>query len=212
MKAFLALVRLSLLEMFNAIAGRGSRKQAVSAGLALTILTLLCLMLSFTYSASLSVGLKAVGALDLLPGLMSVLALLMAFLLTVFAAGGMLFGGKDNDIILALPVSDYAVLLSRMLAVYLENLLIAGFVLLPMAAVYVYSGGPAGAAAENRHGIPPCRDAARVVATHTAGGAGGICCDLAVCPGPPQCPVRQRRVSGVFAADPGRFFPDGQSV
>ena len=147
MKAFLALVRLSLLEMFNAIAGRGSRKQAVSAGLALTILTFLCLMLSFTYSASLSVGLKAVGALDLLPGLMSVLALLMAFLLTVFAAGGMLFGGKDNDIILALPVSDYAVLLSRMLAVYLENLLITGFVLLPMAAVYVYSGGPAGVAA-----------------------------------------------------------------
>lgn len=147
MKAFAALVRLSLLEMFDAIAGRGSRKQAVSAGLALGILTMLCLVLSVSYSVSLALGLRAVEALDLLPGLMSVLALVIAFLLTVFAAGGMLFGGKDNDIILSLPVSDYAVLLSRMLAVYLENLFITVLVLLPMAAVYACGGGPAGAAA-----------------------------------------------------------------
>ena len=32
MKAFAALVKLSLLEMLNAIAGRGSRRQAASAG------------------------------------------------------------------------------------------------------------------------------------------------------------------------------------
>ena len=111
MKAFAALVKLSLLEMLNAIAGRGSRRQAASAGAALGLVAFLCLMLSFTYSASLAMGLKLFGALDLLPGMMSVLAVLMAFLLTVFAAGGMLFGGKDNDIILSLPVSDYAVLL-----------------------------------------------------------------------------------------------------
>ena len=147
MKAFAALVKLSLLEMLNAVAGRGSRRQAASAGAALALVAFLCLMLSFTYSASLAVGLKLFGALDLLPGMMSVLAVLMAFLLTVFAAGGMLFGGKDNDIILSLPVSDYAVLLCRVLAVYLENLFITILVLLPMALVYLFNGGPAGAAA-----------------------------------------------------------------
>ena len=147
MKAFAALVKLSLLEMLNAIAGRGSRRQAASAGAALGLVAFLCLMLSFTYSASLAMGLKLFGALDLLPGMMSVLAVLMAFLLTVFAAGGMLFGGKDNDIILSLPVSDYAVLLCRVLAVYLENLFITALVLLPMALVYCFNGGPAGAAA-----------------------------------------------------------------
>ena len=147
MKAFAALVKLSLLEMLNAVAGRGSRRQAASAGAALALVAFLCLMLSFTYSASLAVGLKLFDALDLLPGMMSVLAVLMAFLLTVFAAGGMLFGGKDNDIILSLPVSDYAVLLCRVLAVYLENLFITILVLLPMALVYAFNGGPAGAAA-----------------------------------------------------------------
>lgn len=146
MKAFAALVRLSMLEILNAISGRGSRKKAASAGVAMFIVTALCLLLSVTYSGSLAVVLKAVGALDLLPGMMSVLALVMAFLLTVFAAGGMLFGGKDNDIILSLPVSDYAVLLSRMLAVYLENLLITALILLPMAVIDLVTGGPAGAA------------------------------------------------------------------
>ena len=55
----------------------------------------------------------------------------MSLMLTVFAASGFIFGGKDSDFVLALPISAFEVMLSKILALYLENLLISMAMMIP---------------------------------------------------------------------------------
>ena len=56
-------------------------------------------------------------------------------LFTTFAVKGVVFGGKDNDLLLSMPVSSTLLMASRVTAIYLENLLFSAFVLLPAGVV-----------------------------------------------------------------------------
>ena len=79
---------------------------------------------------------------------MALLACVMSLMFTLFAASGLVFGGKDSDIVLALPVPAFTVMLSKILALYLENLVFCGLWMLPTGAAYlVYAGLGAGQAA-----------------------------------------------------------------
>lgn len=51
------------------------------------------------------------------------------------AVKGVVFGGKDNDLLLSMPVSSALLMASRVTAIYLENLLFSAFVLLPAGVV-----------------------------------------------------------------------------
>ena len=131
MKAFRALLRVSMTALLRSISpGRGG------LGLAVGVLALVPLLLSLSLGAALTAALAPLGALDLLPGFLCLMGGLLAFFLTAFGAGGLLFGGKDNDLLLALPIPDWMLLASRLLAVYLENLFLFALTLLPGMVVY----------------------------------------------------------------------------
>lgn len=131
MKAFRALLRVSMTALLRSISpGRGGLALAVG------VLALVPLLLSLSLGAALTAALAPLGALDLLPGFLCLMGGLLAFFLTAFGAGGLLFGGKDNDLLLALPIPDWMLLASRLLAVYLENLFLFALTLLPGMAVY----------------------------------------------------------------------------
>ncbi len=105
----------------------------------------LALYLSGVYSFLLASMLAEVGIVEMVLPLMALMACVMSLMFTLFAASGLVFGGKDSDIVLALPVPAFTVMLSKILALYLENLVFCGLWMLPTGAAYlVYAGLGAG--------------------------------------------------------------------
>jgi hypothetical protein len=128
-----ALVILNLRAMLNALrfTGRGKKGRAATGIGAMVLLGFFGLYLSSTYSFLLSSQLAPLGMIRLVVLIMPVMVVGMGLMFTVFAAQGIIFGGKDNDIMLALPIPPFNLLLARTLALYLENLVFTFFVMLP---------------------------------------------------------------------------------
>lgn len=138
-----------MLRAFSLQSGaRKSKAKAAGGAGALALMAFLALYLSGAYSLLLTQALAALGAPELALALMAVLACVMSLLFTVMAASGLVFGGRDSDLMLTLPVSAFTVVLGKVLALYLENLLFCGLWMLPTGAAYVfYAGLSAGQAA-----------------------------------------------------------------
>lgn len=143
MAKFLSLLKLNFQALLSAMRV-GRKKRSFSGMGALALLAGLSLYVSGVYSAMLAGQLAAVGALPLLLVLMSLVSVLLGFFFSLFAAQGVVFGAKDNDLMLSLPISPFQLMLSRTLALYLENLVSTVFVLLPAGVIYLWYGGPGG--------------------------------------------------------------------
>lgn len=144
MKKFWVLVRLQLRALLSSFRVGGSRKRAASGWAALALMAALCLYVSGVYSFSLGGQLAQMGALDLLLLLMPGMAVMAGMMFTAFAAQGVVFSGRDADLLLSMPVSAFSVLLAKLTALYAENLLFCAFLNLPAGIVRLwYSGGGA---------------------------------------------------------------------
>lgn len=144
MRKFKALLVLNLKAMFYSFRFGRSKKRISGVGAA-AIVAFIGLYISGSYSFLLASQLAPLGMVRLVVLLMPVLVVCMGLMFTVFAAQGVVFGGRDNDLVLSLPVPAFLLLLSRTLALYLENLLFAVFVMVPAGVVYLIYGGPGGA-------------------------------------------------------------------
>lgn len=145
MAKFAALLGVNLKAMLTSFRfGGGKKKRAISGLGALALLAFLALYLSGTYSFLLAGQLAPLGLEKLVILLMPVMAVAMGTLFTVFAAQGVVFGGKDNDLMLSLPVSAFSLMLCRTLALYVENLVFTVFAMLPAGAAYLLNGGVGG--------------------------------------------------------------------
>ena len=142
MKKFLALLKVSVKAMLltSSGVGMGKRRRAVSGVGAVVLIAFLGLYLSGMYSFMLVDVLAPVGMESLVLVFMGLTALFGGLLFTVFAVRGVLFGGKDNDLMLSLPVPASLLVASRMAAIYLENLVFSFFVLLPAGAACFFLG------------------------------------------------------------------------
>ena len=136
MKKFLALLKVSVRSMLLTSAGtRRSKKKAATGAGALVLIAFLGLYMSGMYSAILMGVLAPVHMEALVFLFMGAGALVGGLLFTVFAVKGVVFGGRDNDLLLSMPVSSTALMASRVAAIYLENLLFSFFVLVPAGVV-----------------------------------------------------------------------------
>lgn len=145
MAKFFPLLRVSFHGMLYAmnLSGGGKRKRRSSWAL-LGLATALMLFLSGTYNFSYGSILADVGAVDLLPVLMGMIAVLMCTMFTAMGAQGILFGTKDMDMALSWPVSPFALMLSRMTALYLENLFFIFAWMAPTFGAWLWFGGSGG--------------------------------------------------------------------
>ena len=112
MAKFLSLLKLNFRALLSAMRV-GRKKRSFSGMGALALLAGLSLYVSGVYSAMLAGQLAAVGALPLLLVLMSLVSVLLGFFFSLFAAQGVVFGAKDNDLMLSLPISPFQLMLSR---------------------------------------------------------------------------------------------------
>ena len=136
MKKFLALLKVSVRSMLlTSAGGRRSKAKAATGVGALLLIAFLGLYMSGLYSSLLMHVLAPVHMEALVFIFMGMGALIGGLLFTVFAVKGVVFGGKDNDLLLSMPVSTTALMASRVAAIYLENLLFSFFVLVPAGVV-----------------------------------------------------------------------------
>lgn len=142
MRKFGALLKVSFWGMLYAmnLAG-GNRKRRISGAGVLALAGGLMLMLSATYSFSFSTMLAQQGMVDMLPMLMSLLAVILCAAFSLFGAQGILFSTRDMDLALSWPVSPLQLVLSRVLALYLENLFLLGVWMLPVWLAWMLQGG-----------------------------------------------------------------------
>ena len=139
MKKFFALLKVSVRSMLLSSAGtRRSKKKAATGVGALVLIAFLALYMSGLYSSLLMHVLAPIHMEVLVFIFMGMGALVGGLLFTTFAVKGVVFGGRDNDLLLSMPVSSTALMASRVAAIYLENLLFAFFVLVPAGAVCAY--------------------------------------------------------------------------
>lgn len=140
MKSFLVLSRVQLQALLASLRVGGSRKKASSGWAALALICVLCLYVSGTCCFSLAGQLAQAGQLDLLFLLTPAMAVLAGLMFTLFAVQGLMFEGRDADFLLSMPVPALSVLLSKLTALYVENLAFCLFFLLPAGGAWMWYG------------------------------------------------------------------------
>lgn len=106
---------------------------------ALLLMGAVALYISGIYSWVMGKMLAEAGVIEFLIPVMSLFAVAVSLLFTAMAASSAVFGDRDMDFMLSLPVSAFWVMLSKMTALYLENLAFVGLWMIPVGvAGYVF--------------------------------------------------------------------------
>lgn len=90
----------------------------------------------FSLSITLCSPLVSAGLDWLYFSLMALFATAFAVIFSVFATQSQLYEAKDNELLLSMPVKPGIILFSRMLILYLQNLLFEALILVPSLVVY----------------------------------------------------------------------------
>ncbi|MCI2240985.1 hypothetical protein [Adlercreutzia faecimuris] len=129
------LLKVQLLGMFglNRVIHAGSaRDKARLAGLGMVFALVGVLAVAYAYGTG--AGLVMLGAAEAVPVLAVVAGSLVGVLVTFLKANGLLFGFKDFDLTMSLPVPLWQVAVSRVAALYGMNLLWAALLMVPLFA------------------------------------------------------------------------------
>ncbi len=144
MKKFFVLAGVQLKAMLSSMRVGGSRKRAASGWAALLLAAGLCVYISGFYSFAIAGQLAEIGALHLLLLWVPAMAVIAGLFFTAFAAQGVVFGGRDADLLLSMPVPSLMVLGAKLIALYAENLVFCLFLALPAGAAWLWHGGGGG--------------------------------------------------------------------
>ncbi len=111
--------------------------------IATTAAIIICLIVLAGYSGAMAYGYAYLGLTELIPGIALVISSLFTLFFTMFKANGELFGFKDYDMVMSLPVPIRTIINSRFINMYIWNTFIALLVMLPMGIVYAWFIKPA---------------------------------------------------------------------
>lgn len=151
MKTLSLLVRLRFASLFGRMTAttRGKSKKGRSVWLPI-LLGLLFLYIAavflFMFSMiffSLCLGLRGAGQdMSFYFAFAAAGTLLICLIGSVMTTQAELYGAKDNELLLSLPLTPLTILVSRMAMLLLVNFIFAAFVALPALLVYLFFGGP----------------------------------------------------------------------
>lgn len=97
---------------------------------------------SFGYSYGMAMAFEQAGRMDLLLAVMMAVTSVVSFFTTIYKAGDVLFGFKDYDLVMSLPIRTSHVVASRVLQLYVLNLFFSLIVMVPAGAVYAIKINP----------------------------------------------------------------------
>lgn len=141
MRKLRTLVKLNFRALLSAVKLGNKKKSRLGGMGAIIFLAAISLYISGVYSFMFGDILSGVGLLDFLIPIIALIGFFMTIVMTVSAASGFVFSNKDTDLMLSLPVSAFSVMLSKILALYLECLLFCALFMLPSGIAYIHYGG-----------------------------------------------------------------------
>lgn len=148
MKSLWALIKInfkSLLLTTTGFGRKGGKKKQARTGIgAFVFLSLLMLYLSGVYSFILGSAMAPYGALPIMLISMLIMSCVWPLVFILFGAQSMVFSTKDIDLVLSLPVSSFSIMLSRVMAMYLQTLFMLEMMLIPVGVSWLVYGGGGG--------------------------------------------------------------------
>lgn len=107
-----------------------------------SLIALLFVVIAFIYSYAIGTTLNMVGLLDRLPQLAMAITSFITLFTSIYKVKGILFGFKDYDLIMSLPVKTSYIVVSRFLLLYIVNMVISLIILIPATIVYGILANP----------------------------------------------------------------------
>jgi ABC-2 type transport system permease protein len=122
---------------FNIVSRKTNAKSKNSAiYIALLIFSIFLAIVSFAYSYAIGTTLKMIGFLDLLPELLMAVTCIITLITTIYKVKGTLFGFKDYDIVMSLPAKTADIVASRLILLYIINIVFTLIVMVPNSIAY----------------------------------------------------------------------------
>ena len=100
------------------------------------------LLILMSYVVGLCYGLIILKASNIVPAYLIVISSMLALIFGMFKVGGIIFRKKGHEIISSLPLPKWAVVGSRFVRLYIENLAVTLIVKLPGMITYVILSAP----------------------------------------------------------------------
>lgn len=143
-KQIIRLCRLQLTNLFGFNEFRYTKDKGKKGRyLALAAVWLLLIAMAVTYVSALSYGLVYMGMAEIVPMYLYGMASLLILMFSFFKAGSTIFSMKGFEILVSLPVSRAAIIISRFGCMYLTNLMLEFVIMLPGLVCYGYFVRPA---------------------------------------------------------------------
>jgi len=141
MREFRILLRVEfkhILHSLNPRASKGSAGKGKTSAFYIIILFSFAMLAfyAFLYSSIMADAFAQIDALYLLPGLMMTASCMMMLFTTVYKVKGTVFGFKDYDLLMSLPIKTSTVVVSRMTVLYTINFVFCLLLMLPAGVVY----------------------------------------------------------------------------
>lgn len=97
---------------------------------------LLLVIVMGVYCYGLSYGYGALGMSSVIPGYALTITSIIIFAFTFIKTNGILFGTRDYDMLMSLPIRAEAVITAKFMSMYINNLALAMVVMIPMSVGY----------------------------------------------------------------------------
>lgn len=118
-------------------------KKKKSRFIAMAVLWIMLAAMLLFYTMALSMGLILMGMADIVPAYLSAITGLIILMFTFFKAGSVIFQMNTYEILVSLPVSQAAIVISRFLTMYVTNLILSLMVMVPGMIMYARYMHPA---------------------------------------------------------------------
>jgi len=143
LKQILTLSRVQLKSLFGINEVRHTKDKKKKRNFALLgIAYVLVILMAMGYVGGLAYGYHYLGLGDIVPMYLYTILSILMLVLSFFKAGSVLFSMKSYDIVVSLPVTKPAILVSRFVTMYVTNLLFSLIVMVPGLTVHILFAKP----------------------------------------------------------------------
>lgn len=143
LKQILTLSRVQLKNLFSINEIRYTRdKKKKQNFILLSVAYVFVILVAMGYVGGLAFGYHYLGVGDIVPMYLYTILSLVMLVLSFFKAGSVLFSMKSYDIMVSLPVTKSAILVSRFVTMYVTNLLFSLIVMIPGLTIHILFAKP----------------------------------------------------------------------
>ena len=143
MNNFFSLVKVEFLSQFGLnkiLHSKKDKRLSGMSGLCIFAVLMVALIgyIGYTYADMYALLLVATGRIEELLPLMIAISCLLSFALSFYTSSNVLYGYKDYDLLMSMPIKQSAIVISKLVFIYLFDLVFA--IIVAVASFIVYAG------------------------------------------------------------------------